>query len=84
LPALPEVTIGDHTNGFTKLALNARRDRDHQGDQLALEGLHLLALQLVVSILIGPVALDEILEAKGTSKTCVVWCSIRCGDVKKL
>jgi hypothetical protein len=84
LPLLPEVTVGDHTDGLTQLALNAWRDRDHQVDQLALEGLDLIALQLVVSVLIGPVPLDEVLEAKGTSKACVVGRGIRCGDVKKL
>jgi hypothetical protein len=63
IPPLPEVTVGDHTNGLTQLALNAWGNRDHQGDQLALESSNFILLQLVISIFIGPVALDEILEA---------------------
>jgi hypothetical protein len=40
--------------------------------------------QLPVTILIGPVALDEVLEAKGTSKANIAGRGIGCRDLEKL
>jgi hypothetical protein len=72
IPALPEVTVGDHTDGIAQLRLDTGRHSDHQADQLALDGRNLLQRELVVSILVCPVALNEVLEAKGTSEANLV------------
>jgi hypothetical protein len=71
VPSLPEITIGDHADSLAQLTLNRGRDRDHQVDQLALDCFHFILRQLPVSIFVGPVALDEVLEAKGASKANV-------------
>lgn len=84
IPSFPEITVSDNTDGFTQLGLNSRRNRNHQGDQLTLDGCNLLLWKLVVAIFIGPVALNEVLEAKGASKTNIVGRSSGCRDLKEL
>lgn len=68
IPSLPEITVGDHADSLTQLSLNRGRDRDHQVDQLALNCFDFILRQLPVSIFVGPVTLDKVLEAKGASK----------------
>jgi hypothetical protein len=72
IPPLPEITVGDNTDGLTKLRLDSRRHGKHQGNELTLDGGNLGLWQLVVSIFIDPLALDEVLEAKGAGKTNIV------------
>lgn len=84
IPSLPEITVGDHTDGLTKLRLNSRRHRKHQGNQLTLDGCDLSLWKLVVSIFIDPLALDKILEAKGAGKTNIVGMGSGSRDLKEL
>ena len=84
IPALPEITVGNHTDGITQLRLNAGGHRDHQADQFALDGRDLLQRELVVSILVRPITLDEVLKAKGTSEADVVRRGRGRRDVKEL
>lgn len=84
IPSLPEVTVRDRADGFAQLTLDARGDRDHQADQLPLDGRNLLERQLVVPILVGPVAPDEVLEEKGAGQPDVVGIGVGGGDLEKL
>lgn len=52
VPSLVEVAVCNDADGLTELCLNGGRDRDHQPDQLALDGYDLGLWQLVVSILV--------------------------------
>jgi len=63
VPSLPEITVGNHTDGLSQLGLNTSRDRNHQTDQFLLDSSDLVQLKLVVSIFIRPVSLNEVLEA---------------------
>lgn len=84
IPSLPKVTIRDRADGFTQLALDARGYRDHQTDQLPLDGRNLVERQLVVPILVGPVALDKVLEEKRARQPDVVRVGFGGGDLEEL
>lgn len=63
VPSFPEVTISYYAHGFAQLRLDARRHRDHQSDQFLLDCGYFVERKLIIAILIGPIALDKILEA---------------------
>lgn len=81
---LPEITVRDRANGLTQLSLDPRRNRDHQIDQLALDRCNLIQRQLVVSILVCPIPLNEVLEAEGAGKANIVGEGVRCSDLEEL
>lgn len=72
VPSLPEITIRNHTDGITQLRLNARRTRNHQRDDLPLDRNDLILRQLVISFLVCPVALDEVLEEQGAGEASLI------------
>lgn len=84
VPSLPEVTVRNHTDCLSQLRLDTRRDRNHQTDQLLLNGRDLLQLQFVVSIFICPVSLDEVFKAQGACQASIVGERSGRGDVEKL
>ena len=73
VPSHPEVAVGNGADGFTKLCLQVGRDRDHEPNKLAFNGGDLVLGQLVIAILVHPVALDEVLEVEGGGQTCCRW-----------
>lgn len=56
IPSLPEIAVGDGTDSSTELCLNLWRAGDHQIDQFALDDDNVRLDQLVIAILISPVA----------------------------
>lgn len=84
IPTLPEITVGNHTDRLTKLGSDRRRNRNHQSDQLTLDGRNLIQRQLVFAIFICPAALNEVLEAQSARKAEVARVRIGCGNMEKL
>lgn len=72
VPALPEVRVCNDADGLAQLCLNGIGHRDHEANNLTLDGRDLVLGKLVVAILIGPAAADEILEEESCRQTCRV------------
>lgn len=72
VPSLPEVTVRNHADRLAQLCLDTRRHRDHQADQLLLDGRHLVLLQLVVPILVRPVPFNKVLKTQSTCQASIV------------
>lgn len=72
IPTLPEIRVGDDADGLSQLGLDGGRHRDHEANNLTLDGGDLVLRKLVVAILVGPGAADEVLEEEGGGQPCCV------------